>query len=159
MKLIDYLVIKHYHGDPGGVPQLAAKIAIGKMFDHGDSFEKSNAKTQAVFQPYEALREKYPHVTLRPGDTVPIKGLKVEVVAADGDAATPLRAPLAGAGQPNPRCASCEALKPDPGENAHSFAMIISFGKLRLADWAISTGTSTTNWRARRTSLVWWICI
>jgi beta-lactamase superfamily II metal-dependent hydrolase len=93
VKLIDYLVIKHYHGDPGGVPQLAAKIAIGKMFDHGDSFEKSNAKTQAVFQPYEALREKYPHVTLRPGDTVPIKGLKVEVVAADGDAATPLRPP------------------------------------------------------------------
>src|SRR5580693_9213395 len=34
VKRIDYLVITHYHGDhAGGVPQLAAKIPIGKMFD------------------------------------------------------------------------------------------------------------------------------
>ena len=64
VKRIDYLVITHYHGDhAGGVPQLAAKIPIGKIFDHGDSFEKSNAKTQAVFQPYAALRENYPHAS------------------------------------------------------------------------------------------------
>src|ERR1700732_1850123 len=38
VKRIDYLVITHYHGDhAGGVLQLAAKIPIGKMFDHGDS--------------------------------------------------------------------------------------------------------------------------
>ncbi len=132
VKRIDYLVITHYHGDhAGGVPQLAAKIPIGEMFDHGDNFEKSNAKTEAVFEPYAALREKYPHRVLRPGDTIPIKGLKMEVVAAAGDA---IAAPLAGAGQPNPLCASYQALKPDPGENAHSLGMIITFGKLRIAD-------------------------
>lgn len=132
VKRIDYLVITHYHGDhAGGVPQLAAKIPIGKLFDHGDSFEQSNAKTQAVFQPYAALREKYPHATLRPGDTVPVKGLQVEVVAGAGAA---IAKPLAGGGQPNPLCSSYEALKPDPGENAHSLAMIITFGKLRIAD-------------------------
>src|ERR1051326_7076865 len=33
VKRIDYLVITHYHGDhAGGVPQLAAKIPIGKIF-------------------------------------------------------------------------------------------------------------------------------
>jgi competence protein ComEC len=132
VKRIDYLVITHFHGDhAGGVPQLAAKIPIGKIYDHGDSFEKSNAKTQAVFQPYAALREKYPHAILRPGDRVPIKGLKVEVVAGAGDA---IATSLAGAGQPNPLCSSYEALKPDPGENAHSLALIITFGKLRIAD-------------------------
>ena len=132
VKRIDYLVITHYHGDhAGGVPQLAAKIPIGRIFDHGDTFEKSNKKTQAVFLPYAALREKYPHGTLRPGDTIPIKGLKVEVVAGAGDA---IAKPLAGAGQPNPLCRSYEALKPDPGENAHSLGMIITFGKLRIAD-------------------------
>ena len=132
VKRIDYLVITHYHGDhAGGVPQLADRIPIGKMFDHGDSFEQFNTKTQAVFQPYAALREKYPHQTLRPGDTVPIKGLKVEVVAGAGNA---IAMPLAGAGQPNPSCSSYEALKPDPGENAHSLGMIITFGKLRIAD-------------------------
>jgi len=132
IKRIDYLVITHYHGDhAGGVPQLAARVPIGKIFDHGDSFEKSNQKTQAVFQPFAALREKYPHATLHPGDTVPIKGLTVEVVAGAGDA---IRTPLSGAGQANPLCSTYEALKPDPGENAHSLAMIITFGKLRIAD-------------------------
>jgi beta-lactamase superfamily II metal-dependent hydrolase len=132
VKRIDYLVISHYHGDhAGGVPQLAAKIPIGKMFDHGDSFEKSNVKTQAVFQPYAALREKYPHQVLHPGDTVPIKGLQVEVVAGAGDA---IATPLPGAGQPNPACSSYQALPVDPGENAHSLGMIITFGKLRIAD-------------------------
>src|SRR5277367_3295312 len=67
VKRIDSLVITHYHGDhAGGVPQLAAKMTIGKIFDHGDSFEQSNEKTQAVFRPFAALRAKYPHQTLRP---------------------------------------------------------------------------------------------
>jgi competence protein ComEC len=134
VKRIDYLVITHYHGDhAGGVPQLAAKMPIGKIFDHGDSFEKSNAKTQAVFEPFAKTREKYPHQTVHPGDTIPVKGLKVEVVAGAGDTiASPLAGP--GAGQPNPLCSSYEALKPDPGENAHSLAMIITFGSLRIAD-------------------------
>src|ERR1700748_295490 len=78
VKRIDYLVITHYHGDhAGGVTQLAAKMPIGKIFDHGDSFEQSNKKTQAVFQPFEKTREKYPHQTVHPGDTIPVKGLKV----------------------------------------------------------------------------------
>jgi beta-lactamase superfamily II metal-dependent hydrolase len=133
VKRIDYLVITHYHGDhAGGVPQLATKIPIGKIFDHGDSFEKSNAKTQSVFQPYATVRQKYPHATLRPGDTIPIQGLKVEVVAGAGDV---IATPLAGAGQPNPLCAGYQALMPDSGENAHSLGMIITFGKLRIADF------------------------
>jgi beta-lactamase superfamily II metal-dependent hydrolase len=132
VKRIDYLVVTHYHGDhAGGVPQLAAKIPVGRMYDHGDNFEKSNAKTEAVFTPYAALREKYPHQVVRPGDSIPIKGLRVDIVAAAGDF---LQKPLPGAGQPNPLCASYEALPPDPGENAHSVAMIITFGNLRVAD-------------------------
>jgi len=132
VKRIDYLVITHYHGDhAGGVPQLAAKMPIGKIFDHGDNFEQSNPKTQAVFQPFAALRAKYPHQTVHPGDTIPVKGLRVDVVAGAGDA---IQSPLPGAGQPNPLCATYEALKPDPGENAHSLGMMIMFGKLRISD-------------------------
>lgn len=132
VKRIDYLVITHYHGDhAGGVPQLAAKMPIGKIFDHGDSFEQSNKKTVAVFEPFAAVRAKYPHQTVHLGDTIPIQGLRVDVVAGAGDA---IASPLPGAGQPNPLCASYEALPVDPGENAHSLAMIISFGSLRIAD-------------------------
>jgi beta-lactamase superfamily II metal-dependent hydrolase len=132
VKRIDYLVVTHYHGDhAGGVPQLAAKLPIGKIFDHGDSFEQSNQKTQAVFQPFAALRAKYSHQTLHPGDSIPVKGLRVDIVAGAGEA---IASPLAGAGQPNLLCSSYEPLQPDPGENAHSLAMIITFGALRIAD-------------------------
>ncbi len=132
VKRIDYLVITHYHGDhAGGVPQLSAKMPIGRIFDHGDSFEKSNPKTVAVFEPFAEVRAKYPHQTLHPGDTIPLKGVRVDVVAGAGDA---IGSPLAGGGQPNPLCSSYEALKVDPGENAHSLAMILTFGNLRIAD-------------------------
>jgi competence protein ComEC len=132
VKRIDHLLITHYHGDhAGGVPQLAAKIPIGHIYDHGDNFEQSNPKTQAVFVPYQQLRAKYPHQTIKPGDVIPVKGLGVAVVAAAGNS---IAKPLPGAGQPNPLCASYEALPPDPGENAHSAAMIITFGKTRIAD-------------------------
>src|SRR5262245_9686620 len=44
---IDHLVVTHYHGDhAGGVPQLAAKMPIGRIYDHGDDFDKSNPNTQ-----------------------------------------------------------------------------------------------------------------
>src|SRR5271163_4389297 len=62
VKRIDYLVVTHYHGDhAGGVPQLAAKMPIGRIYDHGDSIETTNAKTEAVYQPFLAVRAKYPH--------------------------------------------------------------------------------------------------
>src|SRR5262245_50527085 len=68
VKRIDSLVITHYHGDhAGGVPQLAAKMPVGKIFDHGDRIQRSNGKTVAVFEPFAKLRAKYPHQTLHPG--------------------------------------------------------------------------------------------
>ena len=68
---------------------------------------------------------------VKPGDTIPIKGLQVDIVAAAGES---IAKPLPGAGQPNPLCASYQALPPDPGENARSVAMIITFGNLRISD-------------------------
>src|SRR5215468_9216975 len=43
---IDHLVVTHYHGDhAGGVPQLAAKMPIGRIYDHGDNYDAANEKT------------------------------------------------------------------------------------------------------------------
>ncbi len=132
VKRIDYLVITHYHTDhAGGVPQLAAKMPIGKIFDHGDNSEPWNKKTKAAFRHFVEVRATYPHQTVGPGDTIPVKGIRVDVVAGAENA---ISLPLPWAGQPNPLCASYQPLKPDPGENAHSLGMIIGFGSLRIAD-------------------------
>jgi beta-lactamase superfamily II metal-dependent hydrolase len=132
IKRIDYLVVTHYHGDhAGGVPQLAARIPIGKIYDHGDIYDESNANTKAVALPYFKVREKYPHETVKPGDTIPIKGLQVDIVAASGNS---IAKPLPGAGRSNVLCGAYQALPPDPGENARSLGMIITFGDLRISD-------------------------
>jgi competence protein ComEC len=132
VKRIDYLVLTHFHADHlGGVSQLMAKLPVGKIFDHGESVEQSNPTAQAGFAAYTAIRGKYPHTVLRPGDTIPLKGVRVDVVAASGDA---IAKALPGAGQPNPLCATYQALPPDAGENARSLAMILTFGKLRISD-------------------------
>src|SRR5262249_3467665 len=56
VKRIDYLVVTHYHGDhAGGVPQLAARMPIGKIYDYGDNFDTSNEKTTAVFVAYSKV--------------------------------------------------------------------------------------------------------
>src|SRR5580704_15204165 len=85
IKRIDHVIITHYHGDhASGVPQLAAKMPIGRFYDYGDALGKDADTTVQFFKDYVAVREKYPHQTLHPGDTVPVKGLKVEVVAGAG---------------------------------------------------------------------------
>jgi len=132
VKQIDYLVITHYHGDHvGGVAQIAAKLPIRAFFDHGKMYGTVNPDAKAGYDKYVALRAKAPHTVVKPGDTVPIKGIQVEVVTAGGVA---IAKALPGAGQPNPLCASYKALDQDGGENAHSIGMLIAYGNFRLAD-------------------------
>jgi beta-lactamase superfamily II metal-dependent hydrolase len=129
---IDYLVVTHYHGDhAGGVPQLAAKMPIGKIYDYGDNYDRANEKTRAVFLPYVEVRKKYPYQAVKPGDTIPIKGFQVDVVAAAGNS---IAKPMPGSGEANPLCKSYADLPPDKGENSRSVAMIITFGNLRISD-------------------------
>ena len=52
VKKIDYLVVTHYHGDHAcGVPQLAAKMPIGKIFDHGDNIETTTRRPRRSTNP------------------------------------------------------------------------------------------------------------
>ena len=129
---IDSLVITHYHGDhAGGVAQLAALIPVGKFYDHGDNYQ-GDPKSGGVFRAYRAVRDGHPHTVLGPGDTVPVKGIRVEVVAGSGKA---IDAPLAVAGQTNPACRDYEPIEMDPGENPRSLALVITFGRFRVADF------------------------
>jgi len=131
---IDNLVITHYHIDhAGGIPQLAAKIPIGRFIDHGVNREENDKATEASWQGYQKILNEghYAHLTVKPGDVLPIKGMHVEVVSADGNV---LDKPLAGAGEANSACATSIIKPAENSENDRSVGMIITFGKLRIAD-------------------------
>lgn len=131
VKRIDYLLITHFHTDHvGGVAQLAEKLPIHNFVDHGASVETGKA-ADVLFNTYKDYRAKGNHIQVKPGDKIPVKGLEVTVVAAGGEA---VAAPLAGAGQPNPECASFRKKDADKSENAQSVGFIAQFGEFRIAD-------------------------
>jgi beta-lactamase superfamily II metal-dependent hydrolase len=134
VKKIDNLVITHYHTDHvGGVPDLAAKIPIGRFIDHGPNREVSDKPTVDGWQAYQKLLATghYAHLTVKPGDVLPITGMHVEVVSADGNV---LDRPLPGAGAANPACANSIIKPAENTENDRSVGLMITFGKLRIAD-------------------------
>jgi len=134
LKQIDYLVVTHFHADHmGGVPQLAAKLPIRHFIDHGADVQPGE-RAAAAFKAYDDLRMKADHVVAKPGYTIPITGIKAQVIAAGGEVLT---APLAGAGQPNPWCADFKLQETVKGqeetraEDARSVSTHITFGQFR----------------------------
>ena len=133
VKQIDYLVVTHFHADHmGGVAQLAVRLPIRHFIDHGADVQTGD-RAAAAFQPYAAIRHGS-HVEARPGLTIPITGLSAQIIAAGGAV---LGAPLAGAGQPNPRCAGFKVQDTVPGQEAtraedgRSVSTSITFGTFR----------------------------
>ncbi|MGA9633408.1 MAG: MBL fold metallo-hydrolase [Candidatus Acidiferrales bacterium] len=126
---IDDLILTHYHSDhAGGVAQLASRIKIHNFFDHGPNTE---ADTRANYATYEKIAAQGTHTIVKPGDEIPLKGIRVQVVASAGEDITK---PLAGAGQPNSWCASEPKPLPDTSENVQSVGVLITFGKFRFID-------------------------
>lgn len=131
IKKIDYVIITHYHADHvGGVPQLVAKIPVETFVDHGPDRETSK-QAQTLYSDYQKAIAGKNHILAKPGETIPIKGLDVVIVSADGNV---IDKPLPGAGQPNPFCSGVEQKATDPTENARSVGVVMTFGKLRIVD-------------------------
>jgi competence protein ComEC len=134
IKKIDYVLITHFHEDHvGGAPQLAGRIPIGTFIDHGENRESTDAATERVWQAYQKLLAtgKFQHITPKPGDTLPIKGIEATVISSDG---VTLASPLPGAGAENSNCRNAEKYPEDQTENKRSLGTLITFGKLRILD-------------------------
>src|SRR5277367_395563 len=98
---LDYVLLTHYHVDhTGGVPQLVAKIPVKTFIDHGPNRETTDAPTVQVAEAYQKVLATghYNHIIAKPGDRLPIPGIQVTVVSADGNL---IGQPLPGAGAPN----------------------------------------------------------
>jgi competence protein ComEC len=131
---IDYVLLTHFHTDhAGGAPQLAARIPIGTFIDHGENRENGDAPTAQAWQAYQKLLEtkKYKRITVKPGDVLPMRGMKATIVSSDGAV---ISKPLPGVDQSNPDCKTVEQYPADKTENARSLGAVISFGKLRTLD-------------------------
>jgi competence protein ComEC len=130
-KELNYVLITHYHTDHvGGVQQLADRMKIGTFVDHGPNTEDAKV-VREDFADYQATLAKAQHLVVKPGDQIPVKGITVQVLTAAGNH---ISAPLAGAGQPNPLCASEPAPPGDPTENAASTGVLVTYDNFRFLD-------------------------
>jgi len=131
---INYVLITHFHDDHvGGLPQLVARIPVEALIDHGDNRETGDAATARGWNAYQDLLAtgKYKRITAKPGDALPIQGVKADVVSSDGAL---IAAPLPGAGQQNASCKESEQRPGDQTENPRSVGTLLTFGKLKLLD-------------------------
>jgi len=128
---IDYLLVTHLHEDHnGGAAELSRRIPIGTFVDYGSPVE-STKEVVAAFADYETARSRSRHVVAKAGDRLPLEGVTVDIVSADG---TILSAPLEGAGQRNPACTEFERPPDARGENPRSIAIRLRFGAFRFLD-------------------------
>ncbi len=131
---LDYVLITHFHEDHvGGVVNLVSRIPVGTFLDHGQNHEFDHGITEKLYADYKGVLAtgKYKHITPKPGDVLPLKGITATVISSDGNL---IAKPLPGAGQPNQFCATSETRPTDHTENSYSLGVEINFGKLKLLD-------------------------
>jgi competence protein ComEC len=67
---------------------------------------------------------------VKPGDRLPLKGVKVEVVSSNGEV---LAKPING-GRPNPLCKGAVQKDPDKSENSRCAGFLLTYGKWKFLD-------------------------
>ena len=135
LKQIDYLVISHYDIDHlGNVPALAAAFPVKHIVDNG-TLQSSGKGVEARYKTFAAARDAMDHMSVKPGDKIPIKGLDVTVLEA---ATKGIQTALPGAGAANPACAAIPQ-KPELAgdlEDNMSIGLLFTLGKFRMLDLA-----------------------
>jgi competence protein ComEC len=135
IKQFDVVLVTHYDIDhAGNVPAIAAHIP-GKLYvDHGAFVDnpKIGGFNRKAGDDYLAFVADKKRISVKPGDMIPMKGVKITVVASREQV---LSKALKGAGKAN---AACPAAKPEPAEiddNSGSIGTIWDYGKFRMGDF------------------------
>ena len=79
---IDRLIAAHFHADHvGGIAEVAARIPVAEFIDHGPNVQPGG-RIDAVMQRSAARSPKAKRTVAKPGDRIPIGGLKWRIVAS-----------------------------------------------------------------------------
>ena len=97
---------------------------MGTFLDHGPSVELAGKYPE----PYAAAFATGEHKAVKPGDTIPVKGLEVTVMVSAGEH-------IDRKGEPNPFCAGIDPKADQSGEDPQSAGVLIQFGKFRFVDF------------------------
>jgi len=135
---IDHLVTTHWHVDHvGGVDALAARLPVGRYYDHGLPASEAPDVDPALMAAYVRITGGHSQV-LRPGDTLPLRAdagttaVSARVVAAAGlvEGETP--------GAPQTRACPAhpphEARPDDTSDNFRSVGIVVDYGRFRFVD-------------------------
>jgi beta-lactamase superfamily II metal-dependent hydrolase len=131
LKKIDFLVTTHYHGDHVGAMEALSKlIPIERYFDHGESIELDRPRGVDLYKKYTELTQGK-RTIVKPGDTIPLKGTNITIVAAAGKV---IGKPLKGGGAtPAAVCDAVQQKNPEKDvENDASTGMVLTFGKFKF---------------------------
>jgi len=129
LKKIDFLLTTHFHGDHvGGAPALSKLIPIEKFLDHGDSIETADPRGAQLWDAYKTVSAGK-RTILKPGDTIPLRGVEITVITSDGE----LIAATSAGGQ-NQWCKDAVRKDADKTENGRSLGFLLKFGKFTFLD-------------------------
>ena len=135
IKQFDYILATHYDADhSGNIPRVDARIP-GKVFvDHGEPIPTLNARSiRSNYEPYVKAIGNRKRISVKPGDVLPLKDVRITVVTAGGKA---LAKPLPGGGQANEFAPAGRPTYTDTDDNAGSVGLLYEFGKFRMLDLA-----------------------
>lgn len=138
IRVLDYVIVSHNHGDHVGnaadLPKLPIRN-IRQFLDHGPYTTELQPNQRASFERYLELRKIARARRAEPGEKLSLGAVDVYVVASSGEAMTK---PLPGAGAPNPVCRQHTPKLDVRGvENDEVVAVLVryeSFGFLELSD-------------------------
>ncbi len=132
------MIVTHFHPDHvGGIPELADRVPIGMVFDHGDTAAPDDQEMQTAVDGYRRVRPRLhpsePHV----GEQLHIGDAELTWVSSD---ARTIAGHLRSGGRRTAACSLYMLDAEDEFENPRSVGFLLEFDRFRFLDVGDLTG-------------------